>query len=410
MNNIEKNSKNNKEIINHSATMWKYVPINKQYYKEFPEYINKYIKIGKNNIISARVRGKKHKHEGTVCHDWYEVGNFKNIIFSVIADGASSKKFSNIGAKKCCKVAIGYLIKETEKLLNVEKDIINNLKYEVNDEKFIKSCQFFAKIIQNAIIKAYESIESEFYCNINNKEYEKVLKREIQLDDFATTILATIIIPINDEKNENLVITCQIGDGLLSLVDTNSNFENCIKILTDSDNGLFSGETDFITSFKYKTIEDLQRRTKISKTTSNYIFIMTDGVCDDYFPNDKEIIRLYIDLILNNIIINKNIKLNDTDLANNQKELLHKIPLPTKYPWVNNQDIKIELNYANKICEKLNISLKDILENKDILALAKNRLDTFDDITDLSERLKIWLDNYVERGSFDDRTLIIIQL
>ena len=109
---------NNTEIMNNTASMWKYYPINEQYCKEFPEYINKYSKIGKNSIISARVRGKKHKHEGTVCDDWYEIAEFQNIIFSVVADGAGSKKFSNIGAKKCCKVAIGYLMQETERLLN----------------------------------------------------------------------------------------------------------------------------------------------------------------------------------------------------------------------------------------------------------------------------------------------------
>mgnify|MGYP003342019010 CR=1 FL=1 len=29
---------------------------------------------------------------------------------------------------------------------------------------------------------------------------------------------------------------------------------------------------------------------------------------------------------------------------------------------------------------------------------------------DLSEKLKIWLDNYVERGSFDDRTLVVVTM
>ena len=28
---------------------------------------------------------------------------------------------------------------------------------------------------------------------------------------------------------------------------------------------------------------------------------------------------------------------------------------------------------------------------------------------DKSERLKVWLDNYSQRGSFDDRTLVIIE-
>ena len=30
--------------------------------------------------------------------------------------------------------------------------------------------------------------------------------------------------------------------------------------------------------------------------------------------------------------------------------------------------------------------------------------------SDLGERLRVWLDNYYERGSFDDRTLVVMEL
>ena len=32
------------------------------------------------------------------------------------------------------------------------------------------------------------------------------------------------------------------------------------------------------------------------------------------------------------------------------------------------------------------------------------------ELKDPSKRLQIWLDNYVERGSFDDRTLVIVRM
>ena len=41
---------------------------------------------------------------------------------------------------------------------------------------------------------------------------------------------------------------------------------------------------------------------------------------------------------------------------------------------------------------------------------ASLEVEGFEDAANKAEKLKIWLDNYVERGSFDDRTLVIVKL
>ena len=42
--------------------------------------------------------------------------------------------------------------------------------------------------------------------------------------------------------------------------------------------------------------------------------------------------------------------------------------------------------------------------------LAKAKLEEDEKLSDPGERLKVWLDNYVERGSFDDRTLVVVTI
>ena len=60
-------------------------------------------------ILAARVRGKKHKHEGTNCDDWYEVKNSGCWTIIAVADGAGSKKFSRVGARVSCQEAVRVL-------------------------------------------------------------------------------------------------------------------------------------------------------------------------------------------------------------------------------------------------------------------------------------------------------------
>ena len=106
----------NEEVTGHTANLWKYLPIPSHEPEPVPEYINGTVKFPGSKVVAARVRGKKHKHEGTNCDDWYEVANYERMTFIAVSDGAGSKKFSRIGARESCKAAIGFLVSSFEKL------------------------------------------------------------------------------------------------------------------------------------------------------------------------------------------------------------------------------------------------------------------------------------------------------
>ena len=127
---------------------------------------------------------------------------------------------------------------------------------------------------------------------------------------------------------------------------------------------------------------------------------MTDGVADDYFPSLPQALRLYMDLVVNNLIEIDNDEELENDIAQN-------IPEPLYYPWVNNKNESIPIQYTNKIMEKLKISIENVWNKKSILKFASFALKDSIKDKDIENRLIKWLDNYTERGSFDDRTLVI---
>ena len=66
-----KNTLSDREVTEHTASLWKYNPVPDSP-EPYPEYRNGYEQYSDGEIIAARVRGKKHKHEGSNCDDWYD--------------------------------------------------------------------------------------------------------------------------------------------------------------------------------------------------------------------------------------------------------------------------------------------------------------------------------------------------
>ena len=90
--------------------------------------------------------------------------------------------------------------------------------------------------------------------------------------------------------------------------------------------------------------------------------------------------------------------------------IFKRIPDPIIYPWVNDKSVTVPIQYTNRICEAMGISLEELWDDQSILGLASLEVKDAVQSSDAGERLRIWLDNYYERGSFDDRTLVVIQL
>ena len=397
----------NEEVTGHTASLWKYLPIPSDEPEPAPEYINGTVEFPGSRIIAARVRGKKHKHEGTNCDDWYEVANYGNITFIAVSDGAGSKKFSRIGARESCKAAIGYLANSFERLFTGIPEFKETLILPLSDSKCMEACRALAEIVQQSVIKAHEAVEAAFYSRKTDPGYEKVLGRGLQLKDLSGTLLIAVLIPISESTKEHLVITCQIGDGMIAILNSEGEFSNSLKLLGVPDSGDFSGETDFLTSSQMKTIEALQLRTKISRAVIDTVMVMSDGVADDYFPNETQMRRLYFDLVVNGILERASAPVSPAALTRDQLKLFKRIPDPLVYPWVNDQNVKVPIQYTNRIMNSTGLTLEELWNDPTALSLAQLELEKNENITDLSERLKIWLDNYVERGSFDDRTLVV---
>lgn len=407
---LQEQDLSNDAVTEHTAALWKYVPVPDSEPEPAPEYKSDSTELTKSRIIAARVRGKKHKHDGTNCDDWYEFANFEDITFVAVSDGAGSKKFSRIGARVSCKAAIGYLLKTIGQLLTENPNFRQELSIPITEPQCMEACGILAEKLQQAVLRAYSAVESAFYTRFADSAYYQELKRSLQPGDFSATMLIAIIIPVGGETKENLIVTCQIGDGIIAVLNTEGDFETSVKLMCRPDSGEFSGETEFLTSPQINTIEALQSRTKIFRGIADTVFIMTDGVADDYFPHETEMHRLYFDLLANGILKSKSQSLSKDDFTQQQIQLLEQLPIPLSYPWVNDRNVKIALHNTKRICEATKLSMSDIWQDDTVLALACAESDIPNQTENPGERLKIWLDNYVERGSFDDRTLVIVQM
>ncbi len=386
-------------ITDYTSSMWKYFPVSEKEPEILPEYLVKSEICAENAVIASRVRGKKHKHDGSNCDDWFETASNGDIMYIAVADGAGSKEFSGIGARESCRAVCGYLKYTFEKSVVINRQIIADLSSDLTDEKCISSCKILVNVVQESVKKAYPAVESAFYSRVIDDRYSEILGRTPEIDDFSSTLLVAVVVPLKNDSGKRLVISCQIGDGAIVLVNTAENYEKSVKLMGKSDSGDFSGETDFLTSNGMTDSASLAMRTHVSIDSSDILMLMTDGVSDDYFPPESQMQRLYLDLLANGILTE--------DCG--EYEQPEEIPEPDLCSWVNDRAVEVNLNYTGKICEKMGISLENLWDNRRILKSAEEKLKELPE-DNPSERLKIWLDNYIERGSFDDRTLVIVKM
>lgn len=401
----QKKNLSDRQVTDYTASLWKYKAIPSEEPDPAPEYQpeNHTIfapNIGKFQVIAARVRGKKHKHEGTNCDDWFETENTEGIFISVVSDGAGSKKFSRIGAKAACRTARFFLDTYLKKLLRTHPSLCEDLSKKMTERSFSEAAELLANLVQDTMLAAREAVVKAYEDRRLKEKYTKVVGRELQLRDFACTLLLTVAVPLPN-TNETLIISCQVGDGITAAINTRAKFEEAVTLLGVPDSGQFSGETDFLTSSKFALRENLISRTKLSRKPFDLIFSMTDGVADDYDPNELHLRRLYFDLLANRVLpFPKDLK----------PSTALKVPEPRAYPRIDDSERRelVPIQYTNELCTECNLSLKQVWENRELLFAMAQKI-PFNENLNPAMRLKEWLDNYTIRGSFDDRTLVILQ-
>lgn len=391
----------NEAVTGYTAALWKYHPVPAEELEPFPECRVSCRMHPGGTVIAANVRGKKHKHEGNNCDDWFEESSVGELVFAAVSDGAGSRKFSRIGARESCRAAVGYLVSTFETLWVQQPELSEHIALEFGDERCMDACRVLAGVVRQAVLKAREAVETAFLTRSADPAYTAALGRPLEWKDFAGTLLVAAVFPAGAAGK--LTITCQIGDGIIALIDSKAPFAASVKLMGAPDSGVFSGETEFLISARMGTQEALQSRTKLSRSHSDILLMMTDGVADDYFPHETEIRRLYCDLAVNGILERDTPE--DEALTGSQK-----LPEPLGYPWVNDQSVQIPLHYTRRIMERTGLRLENLWGNRGIMALARRDLAGQLALEQPEARLQRWLDNYVERGSFDDRTLVIVEM
>lgn len=401
-NNIEEHL-TDRDVTSHTAAMWKYNPVPEKP-EPYPENLCSSAKEGCFEVTAAAVRGKKHKHDGSNRDDAFAYDFLDGAVIASAADGAGSKPFSRIGAKAACEAAVNFIKARLAAIKREFPDYCEKLGKAIDSAEFGTVCSEIAGMLRDSCDEAYTAVEAAFEKRKDIPEFEEAIGRKPDIKDFSSTLLTVAVIPVNTENGrEFLTAAIQLGDGMIAAFDENADFENTLVILGSADSGSFAGETEFITSEQMRSADSLMNRTKIRRGKMTSLMLMTDGVADDYYPNNNQLLRLMLDLKLNGIM-----PADSSENTENTEEFGGKIPEPVAYQWVNDSDVKYAIQYAKNILSECGLTLEQLWKNKDIQK--KSCLKAFDIVHDRdnAEMLKIWLDNYVERGSFDDRTLVLI--
>ncbi len=395
-NNTEKLT--DKDVTAHTASMWKYNPVPESP-EPFPETVCMESSESGFTVTAASVRGKKHKHEGSNRDDSFAYEFVDGAVIAAVSDGAGSKPFSRIGAKAACEAVIKYVKIRLEAIKRDNPNYRADMGKALDSPEFGAVCSSVAEMLRGGFAEAFAAVERAFEKRKELPEFEKAVGRKPELKDFSCTLLAAAVFPVGTENgSEYLTASIQLGDGMIAAADDNADFSGALIILGAADSGSFAGETEFITSEQFRSPESLMSRTKIRRGRLTSLMMMTDGVADDYYPNDPQLLRLALDLKLNGI----------ADIGETEIPADIAVPEPSAYPWVNDGDIRYALQYSKNVIAETGITLPELWENKGLQKKAS--LAAFDTVHEKnrSEMLGIWLDNYVERGSFDDRTLLLV--
>jgi hypothetical protein len=348
-------------------------------------------------VLGARVRGKKHKHEGTNCDDWFEIKTGGPWTVIAVADGAGSRKFSRIGARASCEAAAAVLAKE------LAGQCLPDCPGPASQATFLEGAVEKAQhSLRNAVLAASFAVDAAAQDRAGSRPHERLLGRPVTPEDLSATLLVAAHTTFQTaEGRRSLVLACQIGDGIVAVVDPRGG----VRLLCLPDSGDYSGETDFLTSRRQLEPANLQRKTFVLAGSVRALLVMTDGVSDDYFPSEPGMGRLYADLVLNGIL--------PADEPGPDEQ-----PGPNFDPSDGRLDcdgeyltadgpVLMATRSAALYASELGIP-PERLAAEPALLRAGARGAALAAVPDAAERLRRWLDAYQVRGSFDDRTLVVL--
>ena len=351
-------------------------------------------------ILGARVRGKMNKHIGTNCDDWFEIAISGKWSICAVSDGFGARKFSRVGAQAGCQGSVSFLQDALAKLDIKPRD---KLSVDILDDEDVKGAE---AAMHEAMKAGWNSVEKAFHERKNRKDISNVLQnRDLTLHDMCSTLHLVIKTTIETaDGRRSLLLSYSRGNGIVFMVTKSGDCE----LLMKPEDGDFPGVTECLGP------KMLTSHTVPFVGGAKAVLLMTAGVANDYFPYNSRMAELYVDLVLNGIMP-ADIVSEEQILADLKTTKLHDIESVQKADFIVEVDRllekpqKVRLMSAKKYAEVLGIESQELAKVPSLLAvalLAKEK--AMPDILDAKERLLVWLDSYQVRGSFYDRTLVLM--
>lgn len=385
--------------LSSTGLQWKCLPLPEHEPEFHDEYAQTRGETTDNlRILGARVRGKKHKHEGTHCDDWFEYRLSGPWTILCVSDGGGSYRFSRLGARVACQAAATYLESELASHQIVNRDLWEASSFAEPD--IIKVNDLIVKAMQ----VAWKAIQDAVSQRQGNASFEQLLGRELTTKDLYCTLLITIHTTVKyQDSSRDLMFALSVGDGMIGVVD---NSGKPILLMTP-DSGEHSGEVRFVDEREVAT-DRLTSKIFPALCNLGSLMVMTDGVADDYFPNKPGMARLYGDLVLNGVLEIPSV--GDNAIASEEvaldtltrEQLLSAVELPNP----DGSSKTVSVLSMEKLAKALGLASEDLVRDVPRFARAVRRFRSSAQLPE--EALRLWLEHYHVRGSFDDRTLLIL--
>jgi serine/threonine protein phosphatase PrpC len=214
-------------------------------------------------VAAASRRGKLHAHRGLWREDAFAVSGKEPWSVIAVADGAGSARLSRVGSRVACETALRHL-----------GDALPGGGLRAADTDALKEeLAALREALAQAARLALEAVRAE------------AGGRGEPLEAFACTLLLAVHCPW---RGQQLVGCLQVGDGAVALLGGAGE----LTLLGTPDHGDHSSETRFLTTRGVE--ETLAHRTSFSvKPELRALAVMTDGVSDDFFPEEKRLGELF---------------------------------------------------------------------------------------------------------------------
>jgi hypothetical protein len=215
-------------------------------------------------LLAASVRGRLHAHQALWRDDSFAWAGASDWTCLAVADGAGSASLSRIGSHLACVAGVKALA-----------DALRTCRFSPTEDEVPPQQDLHR--IRDALVFAARAGRQAIGAEAE--------RREQPLHLFHTTLLLVAHVPLAER---DFVAALQIGDGAVALYRG----PGVCQVLGQADRGGYASETLFLTTPGIE--EELERRTSFACPSGLLaLAVMTDGVADDFFPEDQRLVELF---------------------------------------------------------------------------------------------------------------------